>query len=141
MIAPRRRPGPEVGLTPMIDVLFLVLMFLLLTTTFKEFTFLQVTLPEAATGVRDRRSLATSVRIVIDQDGRLLVRDQAVTLDVLAGTLATLADKEAANVQIAADARVGHGQVVAVMDAIRRAGIHRVSIETWSVDDGGRPGS
>ena len=132
----RRRPGPEIGLTPMIDVLFLVLMFLLLTTTFKEFTFLSVTLPEAATGSRDQQAADRGVRIVIDESGTVRLRDTPVTLDDLARLLEAIRDKEAADVMIAADERVDHGRVVAVMDTIRRAGIHRLSIETWSPDGG-----
>jgi biopolymer transport protein ExbD len=127
----RRRPGPEIGLTPMIDVLFLVLMFLLLTTTFREATFLRVTLPEAVSGSRDAAS-HLPVRIVIDEHGAMAVGERPITLDDLVRMLAAIRDTDAADVRIAADERVDHGRVVAVMDAVRHAGIHRVMIETWS---------
>jgi len=126
----RRRPGPDIGLTPMIDMLFLVLMFLLLTTTFREATFLRVTLPEAASGSRDAAVSSPQVRLVIDEQGVIAVGDRPITLDDLARMLAAIGDADAAYVRIAADERVDHGRVVAVMDTVRRAGIHRVMIET-----------
>lgn len=134
IIRRRRRITPAISLTPMIDVLFVVLMFLLLTTTFKELTFIRVNLPEADTGQRD--PARSGIEILIEEGGTVYLDGQPVSLDALGRRLAAVPDKDHAEVRLAADARVDHGHVVAVMDLVRRAGIFRLSIETLTE---GRP--
>ena len=128
----RRAVAPEISLTPMIDVLFMVLMFLLLTTTFREFTFIRVSLPEVVTGQRDQQRAATQLRILIEDDGAVFLGDQLISREALGRVLADVSDKARADVLLAADERTDHGHVVAVMDLVRRAGIYRLSIETIS---------
>jgi biopolymer transport protein ExbD len=128
----RRRRGPEVNLTPMIDVLFIVLMFLLLTTTFKEFTFVRVTLPDASSAQRAARDEMVGIRLVVEEDGTVYLDDKPVTLDQVREALAAVKDKENAQVSLAADERLHHGRVVELMDLVRRAGIYRLAIETVS---------
>lgn len=128
----RRATEPEISLTPMIDVLFMVLMFLLLTTTFQELTFIRVALPEATTAQRDAQEASTRLRILIEADGAMYLDDQPVTREELGRALDAVQDKERADVRVAADERTDHGHVVAVMDLVRRAGIFRLSIETLS---------
>jgi biopolymer transport protein ExbD len=128
----RRRTGPEVNLTPMIDVLFIVLMFLLLTTTFKEFTFVRVTLPDASSAQRAAREEMVGIRLVVEADGTVYLDEKPVTLDQVRAALAAVADKEHAQVSLAADEKLHHGRVVELMDLVRRAGIYRLAIETVS---------
>lgn len=116
----------------MTNILFIVLVFLLLTTTFKEFTFIRVTLPESSTGQHDARDQSGRIRITIEASGTVYLGDAAVSLEELSQVLRRVQDKQAADVLLAADEELNHGRVVRVMELIRRAGIFRLSIETLS---------
>ena len=126
----RRRPSAEIILTPLIDILFIVLLFLVLTATFTDSTSLGLLLPQAATGLRETQQLPGTIRITVDADGTPGIDGQPVSLDDLGGLLDAVADKDALNVLLAADRSASHGDVVAVIDAVRQAGIFRLSIET-----------
>ena len=114
----------------MIDILFIVLMFLLLTTTFREFTFFRVTLPDSASGQRDVRDMARGITLEVEENGTVYLAEQPVSLEQLGRALAAIPDKDNAEVMLAADERLDHGRVVEVMDVVRKAGIFRLSIET-----------
>jgi len=129
--AARRRPAPEINLTSLIDIMFTVMLFLLLTTTFSDFTSIGVVLPEAATGQSDRVDNGL-IRVLVDESGAIQLGDRAVTLAEVREALAAVPDPSGALVQLAADARVEHGRVVAIMDVVRMAGISRLHIETRS---------
>lgn len=128
----RARAGPEINLTSMIDVLFIVLMFLLLTTTFREFTFIPVQLPVSETAERDARESRERIEILIEESGTLFLGERPITLDELDAVLRAVRDKPQAEVVLTADARLDHGRVVEVMDHVRRAGIYRLGIVTVS---------
>lgn len=128
-----RRAAPGVNLTPLIDVLFIVLMFLVLTTTFRESTRLKVKLPEAETGEPLREALGR-LRVTVAEDGRLSVDGRTVTLPALGGLLEVIAGRDEAQIVVAADEGAAHGRVVEVMDLARRNGIFRISIETLRAD-------
>ena len=127
--ARRRRPSAEIILTPLIDILFIVLLFLVLTAAYTESTALNLSLPQAATGIRDPQPLPGTIRITVDADGTLGLDGQPVGLDELGGRLGAVADEDTLNVLLAADRRARHGDVVTVIDAVRLAGISRLSIE------------
>ena len=125
-----RRPSAEIILTPLIDILFIVLLFLVLTSTFIDSTSLRLSLPQTTTGIRERQQLPGTIRITVEADGRLGIDGQPVNLDDLGRRLGAVADNDALNVLLAADRSASHGDVVAVIDAVRRAGIFRLSVET-----------
>jgi biopolymer transport protein ExbD len=128
-----RRSEPSINLTPLIDILFTVLMFLVLTTTFHESTQLQVELPEASTGAELPRVLG-GVRVMVSRDGQLYVADQAVTLSALGRMLESVSHRDDAQLLLAADEGAAHGRVVEVMDLARRTGVFRLGIETLRID-------
>ena len=126
---PARRQGSEIVLTPLIDIMFTVLLFLVLSATFTEQTVVRISLPRAVT------STATStdthlVRILVDVEGRVYVDGHVATLDDVKGRLEAIADTDRAFVTIAADENARHGLVVQIVDLIRQAGIYRLDIET-----------
>lgn len=127
--ASRRRPSAEIILTPLIDILFIVLLFLVLTATYTDSTALSLSLPQASTGVRELQSIPGTIRVTVDADGTLRIDRQPASLDELGRRLSAAADTDALNVFLAADRRATHGDVVAVIDAVRQAGIFRLSIE------------
>ena len=120
---------PEINLIPFIDVLLVVLIFLMLTTTYSKYAELQITLPTAdAERLRERPS---EVIVNVTADGRYLVNSKAVegrSVDILALELvAAAAGRTDAVVIVSADATSAHQAVINVLDAARRAGLARLT--------------
>jgi biopolymer transport protein ExbD len=120
---------PEINLIPFIDVLLVVLIFLMLSTTYSRFTELQVTLPTAdAEKLKERpQELVVSV----GSDGRYAVNRQALdgrSVELLTARLKELSSgRPETVVVVTADALAAHQSVVNVLDAARRAGLARVT--------------
>ena len=129
----RKRPEePEINLIPFIDVLLVVLIFLMLSTTYSKFTELQVTLPTAnADKARDRPH---EIVVSVAADGRYAVNRKAVdgrSVDLLAAELAAVAAGSSDMMLIiSADATTAHQSVVNVMDAARRVGLSHLTFAT-----------
>ena len=135
----RDRDEPEINLIPFIDVLLVILIFLMLTTTYSKFTQLQLTLPVAdAEQMRDRPK---EVIVSVAADGRYAVNKTALedrSVDGVATALrsAASAGKESI-VIISADATAPHQSVVTVMEAARRAGLSQITFATQSAASAG----
>jgi biopolymer transport protein ExbD len=125
----RPRPAAEINLMPLIDILFLVLVFLVVTATFTERTVLPIALPPAATAAPDAGEQAGIV-VSIAADGTLYVDGREQPLAEVARRLHSIGDPASASVTIAADRRVQHGRVIEVVDSVRGAGILRLDIQT-----------
>ena len=125
----RQSEEPEINLIPFIDVLLVVLIFLMLSTTYSKFTELQVTLPTAdAQQLKDRPA---EIIVAIAADGRYAIDRQAVegrSVELLTTALQQAAQgKSEPVVIISADAATPHQAVVNVMDAARRANLPRLT--------------
>jgi biopolymer transport protein ExbD len=125
----RRMEEPEINLIPFIDVLLVVLIFLMLSTTYSRFTELQINLPAAdAEKLRERPA---EVIVAVASDGRYSINRKAVdgrSVEVLTAELAAAAAGRADTVVIiSADAMAAHQAVVNVLDAARRAGLSRLT--------------
>ena len=134
----RRMEEPEINLIPFIDVLLVVLIFLMLSTTYSRFTELQVNLPAAeADKLRERPG---EVIVAVSADGRYAVNRKGVdgrSVDVLTAELAAAAGGRADSVVIvSADAMAAHQSVVNVLDAARRAGLSRVTFAAQAAQSG-----
>ncbi len=124
-----RTEDPEINLIPFIDVLLVILIFLMLSTTYSKFTELQVTLPSAqADAARDRPA---EIIVAVAADGRYTVDHQAVegrNVDILTTALRTAAEsRKEPFLIISADAMATHQSVINVLDAARRAGLTRMT--------------
>jgi biopolymer transport protein ExbD len=134
-----RRPraeDPEINLIAFIDVLLVVLIFLMLSTTYSKFTELQVTLPSAeAEKLKDRPA---EIIVAVSGDGRYAVNRSSVqgrTVDALAAALTAAAkDQKDPVVIVSADATAAHQSVINVLDAARRAGLAKL---TFAAQTGG----
>lgn len=120
---------PEINLIPFIDVLLVILIFLMLSTTYSRFTELQVTLPVAnADATRDRPA---EIIVSVAADGRAAVDKQVVegrSVEILALALRQAAsERKDPVVIISADANAAHQSVVNVLDAARRVGLARIT--------------
>ena len=132
----RRMPEePEINLIPFIDVLLVVLIFLMLSTTFSRFTELQINLPAANS---DRlRERPGEIIVSVSADGRYAVNRRMV--DLLASELRNAAaGREDTVIIISADATAAHQSVVNVLDAARRAGLQRLTFATQSSGNAAR---
>ena len=131
----RRRPDePEINLIPFIDVLLVVLIFLMLSTTYSRFTELQIQLPAAnAERLKDRPQ---EIVVSVAGDGRYAIDRTPVqgrSVEVLTAALAAAAEGRSEPVVIiSADAMAAHQTVINVLDAARRAGLNRLTFAAQS---------
>ena len=130
----QRPEEPEINLIPFIDVLLVILIFLMLSTTYSKFTELQINLPIAdADQARDRPK---EIIVAVSADGRYAVNKKPVegrSVEILAAELtAAAAGINDSILIVSADATAAHPSVINVMDAARRAGIAKLTFATQS---------
>ena len=124
-----RPEEPEINLIPFIDVLLVILIFLMLSTTYSKFTELQITLPVAdAEKARDR---PREVIVSVAADGRYAINRKSVegrSVELLTAELTAAASGiDDPVVIVSADATAAHQSVINVMDAARRAGLAKLT--------------
>jgi biopolymer transport protein ExbD len=131
---PRAKEEPEINLIPFIDVLLVVLIFLMLSTTYSKFNEIQLKLPVADADAQ--RDYPREVIVAVGSDGKYSIKGAAVaghSVDAvaLALTEAAKAGKDSV-VIISADAAAPHQSVITVMEAARRSGLMHVTFATQS---------
>ena len=136
----RRTEEPEINLIPFIDVLLVILIFLMLTTTYSKFTEMELTLPSADTEqLRDRPK---EVLVSIAADGRYAVGKDALQDRSVEGIASALTRHAPAGkdsiVIISADANAPHQSVVSAMEAARRAGLSQITFATQATSAAGQ---
>jgi biopolymer transport protein ExbD len=131
-LQPSDSDEPEVNLTPLIDVVFLLLIFFMVSTTFDHQSRIQIELPEAtaeATKPDDE-----SLEIIIDAQGRFFIGEQQVVkneLKTLKGAISkAVGERESLPVIIRADAKTPHQAVITALDASSQLGLTRISLAT-----------
>ena len=130
--AGRRREEPDVNLTPLIDVVFLLLIFFMVSTTFNKQSEISIQLPQAAGETQQDKRVV--IEVSIDAEGRYYVNHQQLIntqLDTLKRAMQTQAGKEKEpKLIISADRRTPHGAVVRAMDAARQLGFVHLTFAT-----------
>jgi biopolymer transport protein ExbD len=126
----RARAPLEVNLTPLIDVVFLLLIFFMVSTTFKQQSQLTIDLPEA-TGLK-RDEVAQQIEILIDEAGNYRVNGRPLVDDLVRTLQAALYEESEGDTTlpmvISADAQAAHQAVVRAMDAAGQMGFTRLTI-------------
>ena len=128
----RGRDDPEINFIPLIDVLLVILIFLMVTTTYQRVAELQITLPEAdADAVKQRPK---EVNVGIDAQGRYVI-DKNVFTYTTVGALGDLLKRAAGDAKdpvviINADANATHQSVIHVMEAARLVGLVHITFAT-----------
>ena len=122
-------PEPEINLIPFIDILLVILIFLMLSTTYSKFTELQLTLPVA--DAQQQQDRPREIIVSVASDGRFSVnRTPVPTRDVqgLSQALMQAAQHmDAPTLIISADAQASHQSVMMVMEAARRNGLNQLT--------------
>jgi len=132
----RRTPGPEpeINLIPFIDVLLVVLIFLMLSTSYSKLTEVQLNLPVADTDQQQQRP--HEVRVSISREGRYSVNGEALSgrdVPALMRTLMSVSKgMENPPVVISADAQASHQSVMVVMEAARRSNLNQLTFAAQS---------
>ncbi|WP_399281637.1 ExbD/TolR family protein [Variovorax beijingensis] len=133
------RDEPEINLIPFIDVLLVVLIFLMLSTTYSKFTEMQLRLPTA--DVDSQRDYPKEVIVAVSADGRYSINKKPVAdrnVDTVAAALGAAATggKDSV-VVISADASSPHQAVITVMEAARRVGLVQITFAAQSTAQAG----
>jgi len=128
----RVREDPEINFIPLIDVLLVILIFLMVTTTYQRFAELQITLPEAdAEQVKQR---PREINVGIDANGRYVINKMVFNFNGVPQLVETLkaaaGDAKDPVIIINADANATHQSVVHVMEAARLANILQITFAT-----------
>lgn len=128
----RAREEPELNLIPMIDVMLVILIFLMITTTYSKYTELQINLPTADAQKQPERS--AEINVLVNSAGQYVINKSAVAFS----NVQALADdlRRAGGTQkdpvivISADASATHQAVIRVMEAARLAGYPQITFTT-----------
>lgn len=128
----RVREEPEVNLVPLIDVMMVILIFLMISTTYSKYTELQINLPTADAEKQLERP--NEISVVVNATGQYVIDKVPATfssIDALASELRRAGgDRKDPIIVISADALASHQSVVRVMEAARVAGYAQITFTT-----------
>lgn len=120
---------PELMIIPMIDIIFFLLVFFMISTlSMTELRTIPVNLPQASAVQQD---IPRNVTITVTQSGTILFEQEEIPLSLLAKRVSIQLAQQPDNVFILrADKQVDYGKVITVLDELKSAGAHRVSVAT-----------
>ena len=136
-LQPGGEDEPEVNLTPLIDVVFLLLIFFMVSTTFEHQSRIQIELPEATASPEEVEE--ESLEIVIDAQGRYFIGEEQVVnteLKTLKSAISkAVGDRGTIPVTIRADASTPHQAVITALDATSQLGLTQISLATSRIEE------
>lgn len=128
----RQREEPEINLIAMIDVLLVILIFLMISTTYSKFSGLEINLPTA--DATQNKEQPNEINVAVTAAGEILVNKAAIPgrdIQAIANAMKRLAgDGKPPTVIINADAKASHQSVIDVMQAAQQAGLSHISFAT-----------
>lgn len=117
-----------IDMTPMLDIVFIMLIFFIVTTVFVKEAGINVNKPNGSLAVMPKNA---NIFIAVTEDGKVWIDKREVDVDLVRSNLERLMAEQPSDVIIIqADKEAEHGLVVEVMDQIKAAGIDRISIAT-----------
>lgn len=132
-ISVKPKAGAGLDLSPMLDVIFQLVLFFLVSTTFATLPGIQVNLPQSSTAQGTELS---GITITVQADGRLWFNEQEATLQSLDSLLSEFdigeLAKETYPVVLSADEQITSGVIVGIFDSLRKNGFGAVSLRTAS---------
>jgi biopolymer transport protein ExbD len=136
-LQPGGEDEPEVNLTPLIDVVFLLLIFFMVSTTFEQQSRIQIELPEATASPEELEE--ESIEIIIDAQGRYFIGEEQVVnteLKTLKSAISkVVGDRGTVPVTIRADANTPHQAVITALDATSQLGLTHISLATSKIEE------
>lgn len=136
-LRPKPKEPVDINLTPLIDVVFLLLIFFMVSTTFNRDSELSIELPSASAEAQDRQP--DSIEVAIDAQGRFYVNGRQLlntqSKTVRQALRSAAGDSDSPPIIISADAKTPHQAVVQIMDAARELGFVRLTFATRLVPD------
>ncbi len=125
---------PGINMVPLIDVLFLILVFLLLTSTFDIATGIRIQLPKVMNQIVGQERV--NINLLIDQTGQIFHEGKKIEMTALREHLEKIIkEKGPVNLVLQADKETHHGIVVETMDIAKNAGVQSVIIAArWKAD-------
>ena len=118
---------PRLGITPLIDIVFLLLIFFMLTSHFHVASGVSIRLPKVTQKSLNRDG--EKITLMMDKKGQTYLRGEKVELEQLSAKLENLVEQEGlVHLLLEADKDVTHGRVVHVMDVAKRSGISSIII-------------
>ena len=126
----RSRDDVQLDMTPLVDVVFLLLIFFMLSTSLSVNPGIKIDLPKSS--AEQVKKKKTTLRVAIEAGGRIFLEGKKLSLVQLREKFQAVDKKQRddALVVIEADKKVYHGLVVKVMDAAKSAGLHKLAIAT-----------
>ena len=128
----RTREEPEINLIPMIDVLLVILIFMMVTTSYAKFSELQINLPQA--GGESATTQIKPINVAVDAAEHYTINNQGVSYKDVGSLVTALksaaSDQTDPTIVINADAKATHQSVINVMEAARRAGYGKITFTT-----------
>jgi biopolymer transport protein ExbD len=126
----QEKPAKKIGinLTPLIDVLFILIIFFTVSSTFLEQPGIELKLPEAESS---QSHTAQKVIVYVDNEENIFLNDDPVEIDKVAEAVEALISAQTdKSVVLHADEEVSHGVIIKVMDLLRKRGIYKIVIST-----------
>jgi biopolymer transport protein TolR len=130
----RKKKGSSLDITPLVDLVFLLIIFFLLSTTFNVSPGIRLDLPAASSQKinKERKEITLSV----DQSGVLYVnKDPTDPSSLLSRLLAWAQEDRDTTVLIKGDRNTGYGQMVDILGTVKQSGLHRIAILTQPKKD------
>ncbi|WP_287881654.1 biopolymer transporter ExbD [Aquitalea sp.] len=131
----RQREEPEINFIPMIDLLLVILIFLMVTTTYSKFAEMKINLPSAQG--ETSQQVAAPITVAVAASGEMAIDGRKLAAGDKAALQAQLRDAAAGKkdpvVVVNADAKATHQSVVSVMEAARAAGLTQLTFATQNI--------
>jgi biopolymer transport protein ExbD len=135
-LKPRENQEPEINITSLIDVVFLLLIFFMVSTTFERQAALRIDLPEASVAAVQQEEVRR-LELIIDREGRMYLNDRQLVnsepATIRAALLEAAGEVREIPVLLRADSLTPHHFVVTAMDVTGQLGFTRLSIATEHV--------
>jgi biopolymer transport protein ExbD len=122
----------EINFIPLIDVLLVIIIFLVVSTTFARFSQLKINLPTAEANIAEKN--LDHINVTISKDGQYAINQKSISAQTVADLAIKLKEISAGNfdnpIVINADALASHQSVINVMEASRQAGLTKITFST-----------
>jgi len=132
-------PEPEINMTSLIDIVFLLLIFFMVSTTFERQSALKIDLPEASASEQSPADEEAKLVLAIDREGRMFLNDRQLTdsrpVTIAAALREAAGESRTQAILLRADALTPHHFVITAMDVSGQLGFTHLSIATEQLSD------